>query len=147
MSDKIVLDSCVFSKQFLEESDSYQANALIERLITNKVDILVPSLFIYEVLATVNIGNYPVNEVYELIADFQKTQLHTIELDEKHIAKTLEICETGHIKSGFPSFYDACYHALAIIHNCHFVTADKKHFYKTQHLGHIVLLNDWKTAF
>ncbi len=147
MNDKIVLDSCVFSKQFLEESDSYQANALIDRLIENKVHIFVPSLFIYEVLATVNIGNYPVNEAYDLITDFQKTQLHIIELDAPYIEKTLAICETGHIKSGFPSFYDACYHALAIIHDCHFITADKRHFHKTQHLGHIVLLSDWHTVY
>lgn len=146
MKDKIVLDSCVFSKLFLEEADSYQASALIECVIQNNIQMIVPSLFVYEVLATVNIGGYFANEVYELIIDFQKTQLHTIELDKSCIEKTQQICETGHIKSGFPSFYDACYHALAIINDCYFITADKRHFRKTQQLGHIVLLSDWEIA-
>jgi len=146
VKDKIVLDSCIFSKLFLEEADSYQASALIERVIQNNIQMIVPSLFVYEVLATVNIGSYPINEVYELIIDFQKHTLHTIELDKPCIEKTQGICETGHIKSGFPSFYDACYHALAIINDCYFITADKRHFRKTQQLGHIVLLSDWETV-
>jgi hypothetical protein len=61
------------------------------------------------------------------------------------IEKTLEICESGHDKSGFPSFYDASYHALAINNDCYFITADKRHFNITQQLGHIVLLSDWET--
>jgi hypothetical protein len=56
--------------------------------------MIVPILFIYEVLATVNIGNYPINEVYDLIIDFQKKQLHTVELDKSCIEKTQKICET-----------------------------------------------------
>ena len=146
MKDKIVLDSCVFSKLFLEEADSYQASALIDCVIQNNIQMIVPSLFIYEVLSTVNIGNYPINEAYELIIDFQKTQLYTVELDKSCIEKTQIICETGHIKSGFPSFYDSCYHALAIINDCYFITADKRHFNKTQQLGHIVLLSNWEAV-
>jgi len=64
------LDSCVFSKLFLEEADSYQASALIDCVVENNIQMIVPILFIYEVLATINIGNYPINEVYELIIDF-----------------------------------------------------------------------------
>ncbi|MDD2722994.1 MAG: type II toxin-antitoxin system VapC family toxin [Methylovulum sp.] len=146
MKNKIVLDSCVFSKQFLKEQDSHQAKALIEKLLIDKIHIIVPQLWVYEVLATVSIGNYSAIEVYGLMIKLQKSLLHTVELDEYCVNKIIDICKTGHTKSGFPSFYDSSYHALAILNDCYFVTADKKHFSKTQQLGHIVLLNDWETA-
>lgn len=140
--NKVVLDSCVFSKQFLEEEDSHQAKALIEKLLIDKIHIIVPQLWVYEVLATVGIGNYSVIEVYELIIKLQKSLLHIVELDEYCVHKIVNICKTGHTKSGFPSFYDSSYHALAILHDCYFVTADKRHFSKTKQLGNIVLLSD-----
>jgi predicted nucleic acid-binding protein len=72
--------------------------------------------------------------------------LRLAHLTRVYVEKILEICRTGHIKSGFPSFYDACYHALAMIHDCHFITADKRHFSKTHQLGNIVLLSDWQAV-
>lgn len=144
MNNKIVLDSCVFSKLFLKEHDSHQANALINTLISNKTQILVPSLFRYEVLATATVGNYSIEDIYKLIVGFQKSILQTVELDDISLKLIDDICKSGHKKSGFPSFYDASYHALAIQHNCYFVTADKRHFTKTQQLGRILLLSDWE---
>lgn len=145
MKNKVVLDSCVFSKQFLAEPDTQQAEALIKHLLKNKIHIVVPHLWLYEVLSTVGISDYPVIEVYKLIVKLQKSLLHIVELDEYGVNLILDICKTGHIKSGFPSFYDSSYHALAIIHDCYFITADKRHFNKTQQLGHIVLLRDWES--
>lgn len=84
-TNKVVLDSCVFSKQFLKEDDSYQTNVLIHKLIKNKVKILVPSLFVYEVLATVTIGNYSVKKAYDLLVSFQKSLLQTVELDDVYL--------------------------------------------------------------
>ena len=139
------MDSCVFSKLFIEEPDSQQAHDLIEHLIENQIRIIAPSLFVYEVLATVTIGNCCVAEVYDIITDFQNSTLQLVDIDTTLVEKTSDICNTGHIKSGFPSFYDACYHALAILHDCHFITADKRHFSKTQQLGNIVLLSDWQS--
>lgn len=144
--NQIVLDSCVFSKLFIKEADSHQAHTLIEHIIKNNIKIIVPSLFVYEVLATVTIGNYSVNDVYEILMDFQNTKLQLIEMNKTYVEKILKICSTGHIKSGFPSFYDACYHALAMIYDCYFITADKRHFSKTHQLGNIVLLSDWQAV-
>ena len=146
MPNKIVLDSCVFCKLFLQENDRQQAIDLITALAENNYDVIVPSLFLYEVLSIAKISGFATSKAYELIVEFQKTQLQLVELDKPCIEKTLEICETGHAKSGFPSFYDASYHALAINNNCYFVTADKRHFNKTLQLGHIVLLSDWETV-
>jgi predicted nucleic acid-binding protein len=82
--------------------------------------------------------------LYKLIIGFQKSILQTIELDDISLKLIDDICKAGHEKSGFPSFYDASYHALSIQYNCYFVTADKRHFTKTQQLGHILLLSDWE---
>jgi predicted nucleic acid-binding protein len=147
VNNKIVVDSCVFSKQFLQEHDSPQAIAFIEKLLIDKIHILVPQLWIYEVLSTVSIAQYPVIEVYKLIHKLQKSLLHIVELDEICVNQIVDICKTGHFKSGFPSFYDASYHALAILNDCYFITADKRHFSKTVQLGNIVLLNDWEEIY
>jgi predicted nucleic acid-binding protein len=147
MRNKVVLDSCVFNKLFLEEHDSKQAVELITALTTEKYHVLAPSLFLYEVLSIAKINNFPTSNAYELVTNFQKTGLQLLELDSSTIEKAIEICETGHKKSGFPSFYDASYHALAIKNNCCFLTADKKHFNKTEFLGHIVLLHNWEKIF
>lgn len=135
MLNKIVLDSCVFCKLFLQESDRQQAVELISALTERNYNVIVPSLFLYEVLSIAKISGFPASKAYELIIEFQKTQLQLVELDKLCIEKTLEICESGHAKSGFPSFYDASYHALAINSDCYFVTADKRHFNKTLQLG------------
>lgn len=144
----VVLDSCVFSKQFLDESDSPQARTLIEQLVKHKVQILVPHLFIYEVLATLNTAQYPISDGYQIIGVLQKSNvLKVVELNNAYLNIISNICQSGHIKSGFPSFYDASYHALAVLYDCYFVTADKRHFVKTSQLGNIVLLHDWETIF
>ena len=68
-------------------------------------------------------------------------------MDYDSIEKAIEICEAAHKKSGFPSFNDSSYHALAILNDCQFITADKRHISKTQKIGHTILLSDWKNIF
>ena len=147
MQNKVVLDSCVFNKLFLEEDDRDQAIELITELTKQNYQVIVPSLFLYEVLTIASVSNFPTQQAYELITQYQTANLKLIELDQSCILKAIEICETGHQKSGFPSFYDASYHALAILNNCTFITADNRHISKTAQFGHIVLLKDWKLIF
>jgi predicted nucleic acid-binding protein len=106
--------------------------------------VIAPRLFVYEVLGIAQLNDYPAEKVNALITGFEETRLKLIEPDITCIEKAFDICKIGHIKSGFPSFYDAIYHALAILNNCYFVTADKRHFSKTSQLGNIVLLKDWE---
>lgn len=40
--------------------------------------------------------------------------------------------------------YDSIYHALAIETKGVFITADRRHFVKTECFSHICLLSDWK---
>jgi len=145
--NKVVLDSCVFSKLFLQEADRQEALELITELSQRNVQVLVPSLFLYEVLSIAAASPFPMGKVHTLIIQYQSANLETVELDEDTILKAIDICAYGHEKSGFPSFYDASYHALAIINECQFITADKRHIAKTKAFGYVTLLNDWKGIF
>jgi len=141
--NKVVLDSCVFSKLFLQEPDHQEAVELITELSQRNIKVLVPSLFLYEVLSIAATSPFPVKNVHALITQYQSANLEIVALDEKTILKAIDICAYGHEKSGFPSFYDASYHALAINNECQFITADKRHVAKAKAFGHVLLLSDW----
>jgi predicted nucleic acid-binding protein len=147
MQNKVVLDSCVFNKIFLNEADKQETIDLLTELAKRKYQVLAPSLFLYEVLTIAGISDFSIKKASLLISQYQSANFELIDLNIDSINKAIEICEAGHKKSGFPSFYDASYHALAILNDCHFVTADKKHLAKTSQFGHIILLKDWKTIF
>jgi len=145
--NKAVLDSCVFSKLFLQEPDRQEAIELITELSKRNTQVLVPSLFLYEVLSIAATSSFSIQSTYALIKQYQSANLSIIELDQLAILKAIEIYEQGHEKSGFPSFYDASYHALAITHECQFITADKRHIAKTKEFGHVTLLSEWESIF
>ncbi len=145
--DKVVLDSCVFCKLFLQEPDRHEAIAFITELSQRNIQVLVPSLFLYEVLSIAAVSSFAIKNVHALISQYQSANLEIVELDQQAILKAIEICEQGHKKSGFPSFYDASYHALAIINECQFITADKRHVAKANSFGYVALLSDWKKVF
>ena len=142
---KVVLDSCVFCKLFLDEPDHSDAVELITELSIQNYQVLVPSLFLYEALSIAGVSPFSLNKAHALITQYQLANLDILELDQQTISKAIEICEQGHKKSGFPSFYDARYHALAIINDCQFITADKRHVAKAKGFGYVTLLCDWRS--
>lgn len=137
----IILDSSVFLKQFLNESDREMAIDFIRQKISQECQIMVPDLFYYEVLSIASMHKR-FEEIYETFAYYEKNILKIIRPNTKITVLARKITEKGHNKSGFPSFYDAIYHALAIENNCDFITSDKKYYEKTRKLGHIKLLNE-----
>ena len=145
--DKVVLDSCVFNKLFLQEPDHREAVELITELSIRNYQVLVPSLFLYEVLSIAAASSFSIKNAHALITQYQLANLEIVELDQPTILKAIEICEQGHEKSGFQSFYDASYHALAIMNECQFITADKRHASKAKSFGYVTLLIDWKRIF
>lgn len=139
---KIVLDSSVFIKLFLDESDRQLAVNLIRN--SAKIKFLVPSIFTYEVVAVAILNKLDAEKVYALIEGQKLVNLELVEMSRELLKKAAKISDFGNVKSGFPSFYDSVYHALAIINDCDFVTADKKHYEKTKKFGHIKLLESVK---
>jgi predicted nucleic acid-binding protein len=144
--NQVVLDSCVFSKLFLQEPDREQAIALVKALGDGHYSIVVPHLFFYEVMAVATYAKFDLAKVSALLDAYQKAHLWLIEPDIETLKTAAAMTGSGHPKSGYPSFYDTLYHALALCLGCTFITADKKHYEKTKHLGAIVLLQDWESV-
>lgn len=144
MNNTVVLDSCVFSKLFLAEPDRDQTIALIKELKNRNYEIVVPHLFFYEVMAVAIYSKYDTEKVLNLVENLGKDTLRFIEPTSEMIKTSVAIADNGHPKSGYPSFYDSIYHAIALCLHSPFITADVRHYEKTKGLGCIVLLKDWE---
>ena len=139
--EKIVLDASVFLKLIIEEEDSHLAHTLIEKIEEREMIVLVPTLFKYEVSKAGIIFGLEPKFISNILEDFLNTGVVQADITASLLETTKNIVNHGSPKSGFPSFYDAIYHALAIEKNAIFITADKKYFEKAKSFGFIKLLS------
>jgi predicted nucleic acid-binding protein len=139
---KYVIDASVFVKLLLNEDSSNKAERLIHHIIRNLEFIVCPPIFFYEVVGVLKKNKCSNIEIQDFLKNFLLDKEYIIEAEEKKniINKALEISMVGNEKSGYPSFHDSSYHALAILCDCDFITADRRHYEKTKKLGHIKLL-------
>jgi len=144
MSQRVVIDACVFAKLYIQEPDREQAIALLKTLVDKKIMIIVPQLFFYEIISVAKYGNIEVSYVLNVLQTYQKNNLQLLEPDLNMLKTAIAITDSGHPKSGYPSFYDAIYHAMALCLDCMFITADKRYYEKTKQLGKIALLENWE---
>jgi predicted nucleic acid-binding protein len=100
----------------------------------------VPQLFFYEVMAVAAYAKFDLAKAAALLDAYQKAHLRLVEPNLETLKTAAAMTGSGHPKSGYPSFYDTLYHALALSLNCPFITVDKKHYEKTRHLGAINLV-------
>lgn len=141
----IIVDANVVAKTLIDEIDSAQALALLRTCVTTKIPLSAPELLKYEL---VQVGLKKQLDLQQLINLLENSIITLITLQAPSQIiwhKAGEIAQQGHVKSGYPSIYDSIYHAMAIVNNGLFVTADKRHYQKAQHFGHIALLADWQT--
>lgn len=143
----VVIDAGIFAKLFLEENDSEDAVAFFDFARVNDLKLIAPDLFLYEILAVAGPSINGSSLAYDMIITFTKAGFMMVQLDEATIRQALTISNTGHAKSGFPTFYDSSYHALAVTSGGIFLTADKRHVAKTGAFGSVVLLDEWKSYF
>lgn len=137
---KIVLDASVFVKLFLQEEGHHEVKFFMKKITAENIDIIVPEIFVYEVCSVTQHSGFDTAKAYNLITSYQKVNLKVIAINEKLVLQTIKLIrKNSNPKSGFPSFYDSSYHALAIINECKFITADKKHYDKTKDEGFIEL--------
>jgi predicted nucleic acid-binding protein len=140
--EKVVLDANVFVKLFKAEPDSDQAINLIKQLLENRVSIVEPSVVVNETITTCEVNKEnirPVCEFFQLMID---SSIRLYELDNNLIQSAFDITTQGHEKSGYPTFSDSVYHAIAIQEDALFITADKRHYEKVKQLGNIDLLEN-----
>lgn len=140
---RYVIDSSVFNKLYLDEVDRDKAQYLFIQAAENKAKLLAPDLLFLEVVNTAQRCGVPISEVVDLL-DAQKYLMQMRAINEQEQEMALQIIGQGHSKSGYPSIYDAVFHAMAICNDAIFITADKRHYDKTKQLGSIALLNGVK---
>jgi predicted nucleic acid-binding protein len=147
MKDKIiVLDASVAIKMLHEEQDSELAQAFLEKCVASNTRVFVPEHFFYELANVCQKLDIELVNALEFF-DAMKGGVLTVITPNKSIWLLAEkISREGHIKSGFPSMYDSIYHAIAIESKGVFVTADRRHFAKTEKFSHICLLNNWENG-
>jgi len=144
MKKELVIDSCVFAKLFLVESDSEVAFKFFSKVIEKGFTIYAPELFIYEILNICAINKLSEEKIFEMLNGYKKCGLKIVSLTDETLLEALKMAKIGHPKSGYPSFYDRSYHALAIKEKCVFVTSDVRHPSRAKKYGHVKLLTEMK---
>lgn len=137
MKRLLVPDASVILKWVLktDEADTEKALSLLSSWVAGEAEILLPSLWVYEVGNIVGRKNpQRSGEIMTLLLGYRFPQAKT---DAPLVAATLEIMRTCNV-----TFYDAAYHAVAMGAGGSFVTADEVYFRKGEGLGHVVLLSD-----
>ena len=136
----VVPDASVILKWVLpvdDELDIDRAVELREAIVNNEVRAIVPPLWIYEVGNTVS-RRFPSHAAVWLKA------LVNFGLEEAtHSLKWIDKAVTLANDHGV-TFYDAAYHAVAIVYGGVFVTADAQYVERAKGAGSIVALDNWK---
>ena len=136
----VVPDASVLLKWVLpsdDEPDADKALLLRTAIKDEVVDALLPALWLYEVGNTVA-RRFPIHASSWLSA-LIKFGLEEASPSQLWLAKTLELTQGYEV-----SFYDAAYHALALIHKGVFVTADSRYVNRVREAGSVIALGDWQ---
>lgn len=140
--NKVVLDANIFLKLVKRENDSEQAKMLFKSIAREVISILVPHVVVNEVIHVCERDKLDIEAVCSLFKGLIELNLSFVPVTSNLIDNTVSITQEGHKKSGYPTFSDSMYHAIAIQEDALFITADKSHYEKTKHLGNIRLLKD-----
>jgi len=135
----VIPDASVLLKWVLPSDEEPHAdNALLMRsaILESTIHALVPPLWIYEVGNTVA-RRFP-EQAQGWLSALMKFAIEEVPASKPWLAKTLELAQKHDV-----TFYDASYHALAIVSGGYFVTADSKYVDKTKTSGSVIALSDW----
>ena len=134
----VVPDASVLLKWVLpsDKPDADKALLLRAAIQDEAVDALLPALWLYEVGNTIA-RRFPVHAPSWLSA-LMKFGLEEASPSQPWVAKSLELTQRYEV-----SFYDAAYHALALIHKGVFVTADRRYVNRVREAGSVIALGEW----
>lgn len=135
----VVPDASVILKWALpsdEEPDADKALILRNAIRDDLVQAVVPSLWIYEVGNTIA-RRFP-EEAGLWLAALLKFGLEEAPTSSRWLAQTLELIQLYAV-----TFYDAAYHATALVQGGVFVTADTRYVGRASPHGAIMSLHEW----
>lgn len=136
----IVPDASVLLKWILPVEDQPDAGAALllrEAAVSGAITLVVPQLWIYEVGNTLA-RRFP-EQADDLLANLVDFQLAEGRLDSRWRRQTICLAREYGV-----TFYDAAYHALALVHRGVFVTADERYVRRAAAAGSLALLRHWK---
>lgn len=136
----VVPDASVLLKWVLpsdDEPDADKALQLRAAIVDDTVHAIVPPLWIYEVGNTVT-RRFPAHAQTWLSA-LLRFGLEEMPVSQSWLGKSLDLTSRHEV-----SFYDAAYHALALLHKGLFVTADAKYANRASESGSVITLAEWK---
>ena len=139
---KVVPDASVILKWVLpSENEPYskQAHEIFQAFYDNEIDLVLPSLWVYEVGNVLTI-KYP-EVAGALLAHLANLDIPVVQPSARLIELTTKL-----VKGHSVTFYDASYHALAITSDALFVTADEKFLRKVPGDTHCQHIRDWNIA-
>ena len=121
-----------------DELDGHAALSLRDEAVAGAVELVVPQLWIYEV-GNALARRFPdqAGELLSSLADFGLTEAR---LDVEWRAQAVSLALTYDV-----AFYDAAYHAVALVHGGVFVTADERYIRRASKAGGISSLRAWRT--
>ncbi|KHD06011.1 hypothetical protein PN36_21595 [Candidatus Thiomargarita nelsonii] len=114
-------------------------------------NILAPDLTCYELISVLTQADIPLSEVKEHLLFFEELVENGVPTIVPYsfeiLNKASEIASIDTKGQGYISSFDATFHALALLMNAVFITADESHYRKTNDLvGSIVLLENFYSS-
>ena len=135
----VVPDASVLLKWIIPGDDEPGVESALElrnEALAGSIELVVPQLWVYEVGNTlVRRFPYQADHLLADLIDFQLTEAHP---DSRWRAQTVSLAVSYGV-----TFYDAAYHAVALIRNGVFVTADERYVRRASNGGNVVLLGHW----
>ncbi|MGO9513961.1 MAG: type II toxin-antitoxin system VapC family toxin [Steroidobacteraceae bacterium] len=138
----VVPDASVLLKWVLpsnEEPHADKALLLRTAIVNDDVRALLPALWLYEVGNTVA-RRFPMHASGWMSA-LMKFGLKEAAPSHRWLMEALDLTKRYDV-----SFYDAAYHAIALIHDGLFVTADTRYVNRVTESGGVVALSEWQPS-
>lgn len=135
----VVPDASVILKWVLpsdDEPDAAAAMRLRDAVMAGKLTLRAPALWLYEV-GNILSRNFP-TQAHALLESLLAFGIGEGKCGEPWRQQAMALALEYRV-----TYYDAAYHALALVERGTFITADGKYFSKTKGAGSVMLLADY----
>jgi len=124
--DKVILDTSIIIKWFVQEKDSGQALEIFKEVKKSSLKIVLPKIIILELINALLLGNdYTQEGVRKALDDINDLRPEWVLLDQLLIEDVVKMVSGNKIAA-----YDAFFIAVAENQKIPLITADKKHHLK-----------------
>lgn len=124
--EKIVVDSSIVVKWFVDEVDSLKARQLFKEHQEERISFYAPDIIIIEVVNALFFkADFPKNQLEDVVRKLFQAEIKFVYLEQDLIQKSVDIMIEHKIAS-----YDALFIALAQDLDCPLITNDRKHHLK-----------------